>query len=63
MNNLEHILVQDEDSHWYVIPENKKEEWYKFFEDEEYPYKDLPNWAERVNGSPSNVTFKNYVNK
>jgi hypothetical protein len=26
-------------------------------------YKDLPNWAERVNGSPSNVTFKNYVNK
>lgn len=51
------IYVTDEDSHRYIIPKEKESEWYKFFEDEDYPYKELPNWAVVINGP---WKFKNY---
>jgi hypothetical protein len=58
----EYILVQDNDSHWYVIPDQMELDWNKFCEiseDDERSW-DVPNWAERVGGSPSLVKFTNY---
>lgn len=55
------ILVRDNDGHWYVIPKEKEQDFYNFFEDPEYPYKDMPVWAERTGGSPSLVEFSNYT--
>lgn len=58
----DYILVQDNDFHWYVIPDSKEEEWNKWCEidsgDEESW--DVPEYAVMVGGSPSLVKFKKY---
>lgn len=56
------ILIQDNDAHWYVVPEEMKSEWFNFIEldpDDEVSL-DVPEWAEAVGGSPSLITFYNY---
>lgn len=59
MKNKTHILVQDNDSHWYVIPRDKQaefDEWTELDGDDEAAW-DEPEWADRVGGSPTLVTF------
>lgn len=59
---MEYILVTDNDSHWYVIPYEREEDWNYFLEldpDDEASW-DVPSWADAVGGSPSNVVFKDY---
>lgn len=51
-------LVQDDSSHWYVIPAEKSEEWSVFEEDEDNW--NVPEWATSLNGSPHNVTFSDW---
>lgn len=42
-----YIEVCDDDCHYYVIPEEKKEDWYQWLEeDPDYAY--LPEYAEQV---------------
>ena len=51
-------LVQDNDSHWYVIPFTCRAEWAAFCdipEDDERGW-DVPEWATRVDG-PHVVVF------
>lgn len=55
-------LVQDSDSHWYVIPADKNDEWEEFVtipEDDERSW-DVPAYAVAVGGSPSLVKFDSY---
>lgn len=62
MSNL-HCLVQDNDSHWYVIPVERLGEWESWLEigyldefgDPRWDWE--PAWADRVGGSPSLVRF------
>jgi len=56
----EHILIQDNDCHWYVIPDDKRQEWFAWCESENYGYEDLPSWANEVGGSPCLVKFKEW---
>lgn len=59
---MEYILIQDDDCHWYVIPEDKQEDfnyWLELPEDDKNCWV-KPDYAERVGGSPSLVKFKEY---
>lgn len=58
---MRYRLVSDNDGHWYLIPENRDEEWNHFCElspDDEASWTP-PSWANAIDGSPSNVTFSN----
>lgn len=64
-----HILTTDGDSHWYVIPAGKVDEWNawcdaigRYWEERDYSSDppDMPEWAVEVNGSPSKVLFGEY---
>lgn len=58
MNN-KFRLAQDQDCHWYVIPSGKREAWRDFCDldqDSEEAW-EVPDWADPVGGSPSNVVF------
>lgn len=41
---IKYCLVGDDSGHDYVIPSDKRDEWYELMED------DVPDWAERVEG-------------
>lgn len=51
-------LTTDNDSHWYVIPVAKGDEWESFLDDRDDP--EAPEWAVRIGGSPSLVSFEHY---
>lgn len=68
-----HILVQDDSSHWYVIPADKEDEWFEYRDavtdywdsnpvdpDDLYEEPICPDWAVAVGGAPSLVKFGNY---
>lgn len=57
---MEFILVQDEDSHWYVIPSNKENEWNNFLNGADADNWDIPAYAEGIGGSYTLVKFKKY---
>jgi len=57
---MDYILIQDNDCHWYVIPVDKKNEWFKWEESDDYELGVIPDWAKEVNGSPTLVKFKEY---
>lgn len=57
------FLSQDKDSHWYLIPEDKREDWYTWCDldtDDDASW-DVPSYAEAINGPPSVVTFSSPV--
>ena len=57
-----YTLAVDNDSHWYVIPVDKSDEWNDFVNldpDDEESW-DVPEWAEAIGGHPSLVTFTKY---
>lgn len=52
------ILVQDDDCHWYVIPEKMNQDWDDWcllVEGDE-----IPKYATRVGGSPRLVSFTDW---
>lgn len=53
-------LTQDNDCHWYVVPELKRQEWEAWLEidDDDEAAWEAPEWALRTYGSPSVVTFE-----
>lgn len=57
---MDYILIQDDDSHWYVIPADKEDAWYEWFGTDDYESGIIPEYAEEVGGSPSLVRFKDY---
>jgi hypothetical protein len=56
------ILIRDDDGHWYVIPEDKEDDFYDWCMDVEYEIDSgQPEWAVSVGGSPSLVKFPSYI--
>jgi hypothetical protein len=56
-----YCLVRDDDSHWFVIPKDREEDWFDYLdslEDEDYP--EEPEWAVSVGGSASLVVFPSF---
>lgn len=54
-------LAQDDSSHWYIIPADQEDAWVTWFELDEGDDKwDVPEWAVRIDGSPTNVTFTDW---
>ncbi len=65
----EHVLVQDEDSHWYVCPADKESEANDYFEAVGNYWRDAkddaaeprePDWLYQIGGSPTRVKFTGY---
>ncbi len=59
---MEHVLVSDNDGHWYVIPAKQITSfagWLMIDPDDEASWSH-PHYAEPVGGSPSLVRFKEY---
>lgn len=55
-----YFLDRDSSSHWYLVPEENRAEWQAWTEldeDDERAW-DAPEFAERINSSPSSVTFE-----
>lgn len=50
------FLGQDNDSHWYIVPADNRDEWEAFLDDDEAD--SVPDFAERLNGHPSQLTFE-----
>lgn len=52
---MRYLLTQDDDCHWYVIPADKQDEFDDFIYGDDH--NEWPDWAHRVGGAPSMVTF------
>jgi len=50
-----HVLAEDDDGHWYVIPRSRLKDFYNWLSSDESGSE--PDWAKRVGGSPSLVSF------
>ena len=58
---IKYCLIQDNDCHWYVVPVDKKEEAYAYFEKcENYEPAEFPDFLVEVGGSPSMVRFPSF---
>jgi len=57
-----YFLSQDYSSHWYVVPESKREEWEEWNNLNEDDPKSwtAPQWAIKVGGNPCLVTFTDF---
>lgn len=58
-----YFLGSDNSGHWYVVPVSKTDEWdmwNNLDEDDEAAW-EAPEWAKRVGGSPTLVTFELYT--
>ena len=54
-----YYLSTDQSSHWYIVPVERRAEWEAWrdlSEDDERAW-EAPEFAKRINGSPSFVTF------
>lgn len=56
------ILVQDNDGHWYVIPQPRISDWQAWLDVSHLDDGawDLPSYATEVGGHPSLVTFERF---
>lgn len=70
MPNTRYVLIPDDDGHWYVIPVDKQDEFFKWVDsivdainDPELRYPEKPEWADEVGGAPNLVEFSDYVIK
>lgn len=54
-SNIRYFLSQDNDAHWYLIPDERREEWYQFVNCDGYD--DVPEFAQRLNTSHEFITF------
>ena len=52
------FLDQDSDAHWYLVPAERRMDWdgRDLPEEDEYSW-EVPSWAIRIGGAPSQVTF------
>lgn len=55
------FLDRDRSCHWYIVPVGRRTEWEEWCDLEEYDERswDPPEFARRLAGSPSWVTFEN----
>ena len=56
-------LACDNDAHWYVIPMDRRAEWNDWLDidaDDERAWQ-VPAFARAIGGSPTRVTFEQYL--
>lgn len=58
---VRYFLDQDNDSHWYCIPLERRESWDAFcdLDTEDEESWNAPEWAKPLDGHPNGVTFEN----
>lgn len=52
-----YILIQDNDGHWYVIPDKEQDTWWDWCE---LDLADVPDFATHVGGSTVLVKFNDF---
>ena len=54
-----YFLGQDNDSHWYIVPDDKRAQWDAWINmrSSERLSWDAPEYAQAIGGSPGMVTF------
>lgn len=66
---MRYALINDDDGHWYVCPEERLEEASSYLEKVADYWRDMssdsglpdePLWLENVGGAPSRVRFPDY---
>jgi ferric-dicitrate binding protein FerR (iron transport regulator) len=59
MSPPRYFFAQDNSSHWYLVDADRREEWQRWCElDDEHPASwDVPEYAQRLEGGVSQVTF------
>jgi hypothetical protein len=65
-----YILTTDDDSHWYVIPADKRDDWLSYVSKSTYYWEHVipegeeapvqPDWAIALGRGPSSVKFYDY---
>lgn len=58
MKPKRYFLDCDNDGHWYLIEANRRVKWEAFIEEAAPDGWELPPYATRLAGAPSNVTFE-----
>lgn len=60
---MRYFLDADQCGHWFIIPAEKRDEWNEFINvDEDDPAGwEMPEWVIYLNGSPTRVTFENFI--
>ena len=60
---MRYFLDADQCGHWFIIPAEKRDEWNEFINiDEDDPLGwEMPEWVIHLNGSPTRVTFENFI--
>lgn len=53
------MLTQDDDCHWFIIPEAKEQEWFDWLETDSADNGDIPDWALPIDG-PHRISFPTY---
>ena len=51
------FLDQDDDCHWFIIPEAKRQEWGDWLEGFD-GYEEHPEWAMALGGNPNQIVFR-----
>jgi hypothetical protein len=57
---VSYCIVQDNDSHSYVIPVERLADWSVWLQSEDAELGLCPAWADEVGGCPSRVVFESY---
>lgn len=56
---MRYFFAQDQSCHWYIVPEDKKQEWSEWlqYDEEDERSWDAPEFARMVDSGPYNYTF------
>ena len=62
---MKYYIDCDQDCYWFVIPENKRDEWRLFLDEQDAEYNEgnyvaPPEWAKHVGEDLCKVTFDKY---
>lgn len=55
-----YVLINDDDGHWYLIPEAQLSDWETWIRSDAWQDGEAPDYAESVGGSPSLVRIFSY---
>lgn len=56
-----YCFESDRDGHFYVIPVARMRDWTTWLDSDDAQYGAEPEWADRIGGSPSLITFPSYT--
>ncbi len=59
MTDRRYFLAQDQSTHWYLVPAERRQDWDAWcnLDEDDAASWERPDWASRLDGDPSRVTF------